>query len=132
MSCTLEFFLLKTLISQQKKPFWVKNIKKMLEENENNDGTWSGLKKTIIGLITTLVTAGAAYVTSTLFGGGNSDDSKVEQVIVAPTPAPIINLNVDNSSQNNSSGGGTTTIIREIERPSSQPSKPKTEEEDPW
>jgi hypothetical protein len=105
----------------------------MSEENENN-GTWSGLKKTIIGLITTAVTAGAAYFTSNLFSGKDEDESvKTEQI--APTPAPVINLNVDNSSQNNSSNGGNThTIIREVEKPASQtsPSKPKKEEEDPW
>lgn len=105
----------------------------MSEENENNDGTWSGLKKTIIGLITTAVTAGAAYFTSTLFSGGDNSETKTE--VVVPAPAPVINLNVDNSSQNNSSNnGGTHTIIREVEKPASQPapSKPKKEEEDPW
>jgi hypothetical protein len=106
----------------------------MSEESENNDGTWSGLKKTIIGLITTAVTAGAAYFTSNLFGGKDEGESvKTEQI--APAPAPVINLNVDNSSQNNSSNGGNThTIIREVEKPASQtaPSKPKKEEEDPW
>jgi len=105
-----------------------------MSEELQNDGTWSGLKKTIIGLITTAVTAGAAYFTSNLFGGKDEGEGvKIEQV--APATAPIINLNVDNSSQNNSSNGGNThTIIREVEKPASQtaPSKPKKEEEDPW
>lgn len=100
----------------------------MSEENENNDGTWGGLKKTIIGLITTAVTAGAAYFTSTLFNGGNESEAKTE--VVVPAPAPVINLNVDNSSRNNASGGGTTTIIREVEKPAAQPALTKTKEEE--
>jgi hypothetical protein len=100
----------------------------MSEENENNDGTWSGLKKTIVGLITTAVTAGAAYFTSTLFKGGDESEAKTE--VVVPAPAPVINLNVDNSSQNNASGGGTHTIIREVEKPAAQPAPAKPKEEE--
>ena len=101
----------------------------MSEENENNDGTWSGLKKTIIGLITTAVTAGAAYFTSTLFNGGGESEAKTE--VVVPAPAPVINLNVDNSSQNNSSNnGGTHTIVREVEKPAAQPAPTKPKEEE--
>jgi hypothetical protein len=40
-----------------------------MSEEQENDGTWSGLKKTIIGTIATAVTAGGAYFTTTLFGG---------------------------------------------------------------
>ena len=71
-----------------------------MSEEQENDGTWSGLKKTIIGTIATAVTAGGAYFTSTLFGGDDEESPKTEQV--APAAAPVINLNVDNSSQNNS------------------------------
>lgn len=80
----------------------------------------STVKKTIIGIATTAVTAAGAYVTThieAIFGGG--EEEKVEQV-AAPAPAaaaPIV-LNIDNSSQNNStnSGGGTNTIIKETVR----------------
>lgn len=80
----------------------------------------SAVKKTIIGIATTAVTAAGAYVTThieAIFGGG--EEEKVEQV-AAPAPAaaaPIV-LNIDNSSQNNStnSGGGTNTIIKETVR----------------
>ena len=108
----------------------------MSEETEN-DGTWSSLKKTIIGAIATAITAGGAYLTSTLLGGGDEEKSetKTEQA-----QAPVINLNVDNSSKNtsSSSGGGTTTIIKEktVEKPAAtQPAKKeeKSESEDaPW
>ena len=106
------------------------------EQNvETNDGTWSGLKKTIIGVISTAVLAGGTYLTTHLFGGG--EEHKTEQV--APAPAPVINLNVDNSSKNTNSGGGTTTIIKEktVEKSAPQETKkaePKKEfsEEPKW
>jgi hypothetical protein len=107
-----------------------------MSEEQENDGTWSGLKKTIIGTIATAVTAGGAWFTTTLFGGGEDEEkAKTEQV----APAPVINLNVDNSSQNNSTNsGGSTTIIKEktVEKPvPAAPAKPekKSESEDaPW
>jgi hypothetical protein len=72
----------------------------MSEEQETNDSTWSGLKKTIIGTIATAVTAGGAWFTSTLFGGGDDEEKpKTEQAAAAP----VINLSVDNSSKNSSS-----------------------------
>jgi hypothetical protein len=43
-----------------------------------SDGTWSGLKKTIIGVATTAVMAGGTYFTSTLFGGGDKEETKTE------------------------------------------------------
>ena len=89
--------------------------------SEEQEGGMSSIKKTIIGIATTAVTAAGAYVTThieAIFGGG--EEEKVEQV-AAPAqaaPAPIV-LNIDNSSQNNStnSGGGTTVIketVREV------------------
>jgi hypothetical protein len=109
-----------------------------MSEEQENDGTWSGLKKTIIGTIATAVTAGGAWVTTTLFSGGEQEEkTKTEQV--APAQAPVINLNVDNSSQNNSTNGaGTTTVIKEktVEKAApAAPAKPekKSESEDaPW
>ena len=106
-----------------------------MSEEQENDGTWSGLKKTIIGTITTAILAGGTYVTTQLFGGGDEEETKTEQVQPAQ---PVINLNVDNSSQNNSSngGGGTTTVIKEktVEKPAaSAPKQEKSESEDaPW
>ena len=89
--------------------------------SEEQEGGMSTVKKTILGVATTAVTAAGAYVTThieAIFGGG--EEEKVEQV-AAPAqaaPAPIV-LNIDNSSQNNStnSGGGTTVIketVREV------------------
>lgn len=90
-----------------------------MSDEQENDGTWSGLKKTIIGTLATVVTAGGAWIGTTIFGGGE-EAAPVQQT----TPQPMI-LNIDNSSQNNSSNsaGGSTTIIKETvkEVPSSQP-----------
>ena len=103
----------------------------MSEETENNDGTWSGLKKTIIGTISTAILAGGTYVTTQLFGGGDEEETKTEQA--APAPAPVI-INVQQNQENKQQvkqGGGTNTIIKEkvVEKPAkAEPVK----EEEPW
>ncbi len=108
--------------------------------SEEQEGGMSTIKKTIIGIATTAVTAAGAYVTThieAIFGGG--EEEKVEQVAAPaqPAAAPIV-LNIDNSSQNNStnSGGGTNTIIKETVRevPAAAPApvveeKPETPQE---
>ena len=59
------------------------------EQNvETNDGTWSGLKKTIIGVLTTLVTAGGVWLSSQLFGGHEEAPAQATQQV-----APVININ---------------------------------------
>jgi hypothetical protein len=109
------------------------------ETPETNDGTWSGLKKTIIATLTTLITGGGAYLGTTIFNGdSDNEETKTEQVAPVPAAAPVINLNVDNSSKNmNNGGGGTTTIIREktVEKtaPAEKKKEKKSETEDaPW
>jgi flagellar basal body-associated protein FliL len=106
-----------------------------------SDGTWSGLKKTIIGTVSTAVLAGGTWVTTTLFNGGeDKEETKTEQAAPAQ---PVINVNLENNNTNQqkqSSGGGTNTIIKErvIEKQAAPaqsaaapaPAKPK--EEDPW
>ena len=108
------------------------------EQNvETNDGTWSSLKKTIIGAISTAILAGGTWVTTHFLGGSDSkEETKTEQT--APAAAPVINLNVDNSSKNMNNGGGTTTIIKEKEvvkekSAEKKEEKKKSESEDaPW
>ena len=87
----------------------------MAEETEN-DGSWGGLKKTIVGTLATIVTGGGVWISTTLFGGGNdSEETKTEQA--APAAAPVINFNLENNNQSNASAGsgGGTTVIREKE-----------------
>lgn len=102
---------------------------------ETNDGTWSGLKKTIIGLVGTVATAGGVWVSTTLFGGHDKEETKTEQV----APAPVV-VNVQQSqAQAAPAAGGHTTIIKEkvVEKaaPAPKAEKPakKSETEDaPW
>jgi hypothetical protein len=103
----------------------------MSEEKE--EGGLSGIKKTIIGAITTAITAGGAWFATHLGGGEESkEDAKTEQA----APAPVI-VNVQQSQENKQQvkQGGTNTIIKErvIEKPVAAPAtKPKPDEEDPW
>ena len=105
---------------------------------ETNDGTWSGLKKTIIGGLSTAILAGGTWVTTHLFGG--SDESKEEHKTeqVAPATQPVINVNLENNNTNQQkqSGGGTNTIIRErvVEKAPAEKKeeKKKDETDSPW
>lgn len=93
----------------------------MSEEVENsNDGTWSGLKKTIIGVATTAV-MGLGTWGVTLITGGDKEAAPVQQA------APVINI-TNSNQQSQSAGGGTTKIIErekvvEKEKPAAKPKK---------
>ena len=103
---------------------------------ETNDGTWSGLKKTIIGAISTAILAGGTYFTTHLFGGEDKEETKTEQA--APAAQPVINVNLENNNTNQQkqSGGGTNTIIRErvVEKAPAEKKeeKKKDETDSPW
>ena len=86
---------------------------------EQQESTGSSLKKTILGTIATVVTAGGAWLGSTLFGGG-------EDKSAAPAPAPVINIT--NSNQQSQAAGGKTVIINQkAADPKPGPAKPKKE-----
>jgi flagellar basal body-associated protein FliL len=98
-----------------------------------SDSTWSGLKKTIIGTLTTVIGGGGIWLSTKLFGGQveEKEETKTEQVAPAPV---VINLQNNNTNQQKQENGGNTTIIKEkiVEKPASQPSPDKPKEEDPW
>jgi len=94
----------------------------MSEEVEQSEGTWSGLKKTIIGVAGTLVTAGGVWL-STLLGGGDKSEPAPVQA------APVINITT-NQTQQQSAGGGKTVIIKEKSTPAQPVAKPKKKEGD--
>ena len=103
---------------------------------DSNDGTWSGLKKTIIGLVGTVATAGGVWVSTTLFGGHDKEETKTEQV----APAPVV-VNVQQSqAQVAPAAGGHTTIIKErvVEKAAAaapkaeKPAKKSETEDAPW
>lgn len=93
----------------------------MAEETEQ-EGTWSGLKKTIIGVAGTVVTAGGVWL-STLLGGGDKE--------AAPAPAaPVINITNSQTQQQAAGGGGKTVIIKEKSAAPAPAPKPKKKEGD--
>ena len=103
---------------------------------ETNDGTWSGLKKTIIGAISTAILAGGTYLTTHLFSGGeDKEETKTEQA--APAAQPVINVNLENNNTNQQKqSGGTNTVIHErvIEKApvEKKEEKKKDETDSPW
>ena len=106
---------------------------------QENDGTWSGLKKTIIGTLATLITGGGAWLGVILFGGHSDDSSEHKTEQTAPAAQPVINVNVSQNQENKQqqkNEGGTTTIIKEkvVEKPvEKKEEKKKSESEDaPW
>jgi len=86
-----------------------------MSEEQENDGTWSGLKKTIVGVLGTVVTAGGVWLT-TLLGGGDKAEP------VQPAAAPVINI-TNSQTQQQAAGGGKTVIIKEKETVK-EPAKP--------
>lgn len=89
------------------------------EVEQNNDGTWSGLKKTIIGVITTAIMGLGTWGVTQLTGGGD-EPAPVQQV------APVINITNSNNQQQ-SAGGEKTVIIKEKETVKEVPAKKKKE-----
>ena len=108
------------------------------QTQETNDGTWSGLRKTIIGTLTTVIAGGGVWVSTLIFGGGDepAEETKTEQ----PAGQPVINLNVQQNQENkqkteNNNGGGVVReriIERPAQQPQPQPEKPKKVEEESW
>lgn len=100
-----------------------------MSEESQNDGTMSGLVKTLIGTVGTIVTAGGAWLGSQMFGGG-------EQPAQPAAAAPVINItNSNQQSQRAAGGGGTKVIERVVEKPAAQTQaapapKPKKKEGD--
>jgi hypothetical protein len=95
----------------------------MAEEVENsNDGTLSGLKKTIIGVVTTAVMGLGTWGVTQLTGGGN-------EAAPAPAAAPVINI-TNSNQQSQAAGGGKTVIIKEKETVKETAPKPKKKEGD--
>ena len=97
--------------------------------------TLSGLKKTIIGTLTTVVAGGGVWLSTHLFGGESTDEEKPKTEVAAP--APVINVNLENNNTNQQKqSGGTNTIIKEktVEKVvTPKEEKKKSESEDaPW
>ena len=106
-----------------------------MSEETTNDGTWSGLKKTIIGTLTTVITGGGVWLGTALYGSGHDEeegDAKTEQ----PAAAPVV-VNVQQTQENKQkveNGGGTVIRERVIEKPAAtQPVAPvQKPQEESW
>ena len=83
-----------------------------MSEETNNEGGLSGLKKTLIGTLGTVVTAGGVWLTTHLGGGEATDkeEVKTEQVAPAPAAAPVvINLQNNNTNQQKQQSNNSNT-----------------------
>ena len=85
------------------------------ELEQSNDGTWSGLKKTIIGVATTAVMGLGTWGVTQITGG--------DEPAPAPAAAPVINI-TNSNQQSQAASGGTKVIERVVEKPAAQQPKP--------
>ena len=94
------------------------------ELEQSNDGTWSGLKKTVIGVVTTAVMGLGTWGVTQITGGGD-EPAPVQQA------APVINITNSNQQSQAASGGTTKIIEREkvVEKPAAAPLKKKEGDE---
>jgi len=93
----------------------------MAEEVENsNDGTMSGLKKTIIGVITTAVMGLGTWGITQITGG----DKEAAPVQAAPV------INITNSNQQSQAAGKTIIINKGGDGKPAPAPKPKKKEGD--
>ena len=91
----------------------------MAKNEKHNDGTMSGLKKTMIGTIGTLVTAGGAFLMTYMQKPKESDKQVQPQ---------SININIPQQQQ--AAGGTKTVIIKEKSATPAAAPKPKKKEGD--
>ena len=95
----------------------------MSEEVESsNDGTFSGLKKTIIGVITTAVMGLGTWGVTQITGGGD-EPAPVQQA------APVINITNSNQQAQQASGGGGKTVVIKEKETVKEPAKPAKKKE---
>ena len=85
------------------------------ELEQSNDGTWSGLKKTIIGVATTAVMGLGTWGITKITGG---DDEP------APAPAAQPSIIINNTQQQQQAASGTKVIERVVEKPAAKPAEP--------
>ena len=88
----------------------------MVKNEKHNDGTMSGLKKTIIGTVGTLVTAGGAFLMTYLQKPKESDKQVQPQ---------SININVPAQQQT----GGTKTVVIKEKAADAKPAAPVKKKE---
>lgn len=90
----------------------------MAKNEKHNDGSMSGLKKTMIGTVGTLVTAGGAFLMTYLQKPKESDKQVQPQ---------SININVPAQQQ---TAGGTKTVVIKEKAAEAKPAAGKKKEGD--
>jgi hypothetical protein len=95
-----------------------------MAEEQEQEGTMSGLKKTLIGTVGTIVTAGGVWAASLLGGGDKAEPAPVQA-------APVINI-TNSQTQQQAAGGNKTIIINKGAdgKPVAPAPKPKKKEGD--
>jgi flagellar basal body-associated protein FliL len=95
-----------------------------MAEEQEQEGTMSGLKKTLIGAVGTIVTAGGVWAASLLGGGDKAEPAPAQA-------APVINITT-NQTQQQAAGGNKTIIINKGAdgKPAQPVVKPKKKEGD--
>jgi hypothetical protein len=91
----------------------------MAKNEKHNDGTMSGLKKTMIGTVGTLVTAGGAFLMTYLQKPKESDKQVQPQ-----------SININMPAQQQAAGGKTIIIKEKSATPATAAPKPKKKEGD--
>jgi hypothetical protein len=86
-------------------------------QQDHNDGTWSGIKKTIVGTIGTVVAGGGVWLSTLLFGGHSEEPAQAQPA----QPSIIIN---NTQQQQQQSAPGKTVIIKEKSTESAKPAEP--------
>lgn len=89
----------------------------MAKNEKHNDGSMSGLKKTMIGTVGTLVTAGGAFLMTYLQKPKESDKQVQPQ---------SININVPAQQQ---TAGGTKTVVIKEKAAETKPAAPVKKKE---
>ena len=113
--------------------------RKKAEEQEPEENSWSGLRKTIIGTLTTVIAGGGVWLSTILFGGGSEEpkeEVKTEQTAPAGQAPVIVNVQQNKENKQKVENGGNTVIrervIEKSPTPTQEQPKPKKEEEDSW
>jgi hypothetical protein len=91
----------------------------MAKNEKHNDGSMSGLKKTLIGTVGTLVTAGGAFLMTYMQKPKEGENKQVQP--------QSININIPQQQQ---AAGGKTVIIKEKSGEAAKPAAPAKKKEE--
>jgi flagellar basal body-associated protein FliL len=108
-----------------------------MSEETNNEGGLSGLKKTILGTLGTVITAGGVWLTTQLGGGHSEDKEEPKTEVAAPVqaqPAAPVIINLQNNNTNQQKQQSNNSNSNNVkQQPTTQPAvQPVKKEEESW